>query len=503
MQQAQQREVPERISWARAIIFGVGFFFLAAMLLGQIPGYIYYQMTTSIISFEQGLLGLGIACLAGFAVVQVIVLLFDPKPVVPPILFSGLGTILTIGGLALTIWASLGNLTFPKATTNIAPLLGGNFLWFEPGDINWDMIGLGILFVGVAMVFYSILAIREQRDPDRSDRGTTPAIRGMIIASIMLLILFIVFYTLVNDQGLAYLLNPAQVNQTFKINAQNPPISATQLIIDTILECVLGLSIFLALGALALRLHYLMRPVRKRTMAPLYAVGALGLAQTGAILLVLWVVMYPLITWVYNWSFIGLGGYLTICSKATAIPQSCFWSPQAGYIIDAIVTMNGFALLMAAIYFWNKKRNLVVIGSIVTVAIIGLATVLIHANSGEILIALLLAGGMIILASIWTSVASREFAVVGENNLGCLGMWLVVGTCLLIYISAFAFFSLPVFSNETEPNITFTSGTIVSSYGGPTAPPSPGQPDAVVTLIVLGILAAIQFYFLIRNRYKV
>ncbi len=347
------------------------------------------------------------------------------------------------------------------------------------------------------MVFYSVLAIGEQRNPDRSDRGTTPAIRGMIIASIMLLILFILFYTLVNDQGLAYVINPAQVNRF--ISSTSP----TQLIIDTILDCVLGLAIFLALGALALRLHYLMRPVRKRTMAPLYGVGALGLAQTGAIVLILWFVMYPLIAWVYSWSFIGLGGFLTICSKASAIPQSCFWSPQAGYIIDAVVTVNGFALLMAAIYFWNKKRNLVIIGSVVTVAIIALATVLIHANSGEILIALLLAGGMIVLGSIWTIVARREFAVVGENNLGCLGMWLVVGTCLLIYISAFAFFSLPVFSNETEPNITFTSGTIVPSYGGPTAPPSPGQPDAVVTLIVLGILAAIQFYFLIRNRYKV
>jgi hypothetical protein len=503
MQQTQQREVPERISWARAIIFGVGFFFLAAMLLGQIPGYIYYQMTASLISFEQGLLGLAVAALAGFVVIQVIVLLFDPKPVVPPILFSGLGTILTLGGLALTIYAAFGNLTFPTATTNIAPILGGNFLWLEPGDINWATVGLGILFVGVAMVFYSVLAIREQRNPDRSDRGTTPAIRGMIIASIMLLILFIVFYTLVNDQGLAYMISPAQVNHTFQVNPQNPPISSTQLIIDTILDCILGLSIFLALGALALRLHYLMRPVRKRTMPALYGVGALGLAQTGALVLILWFVMYPLIAWVYHWSFIGLGGYLTICSKASAIPQSCFWSPQAGYIIDAIVTGNGFVLLMAAIYFWNKKRNLVVIGSIATVAIIALATVLIHANSGEILIALLLAGGMIILSSIWTSVARREFAVVGENNLGCLGMWLVVGTCLLIYISAFAFFSLPVFSNETEPNITFTSGTIIPAYNGPTAAPSPGQPDAIVTLFVLGILAALQFYFLIRNRYKV
>ncbi|MBV8695303.1 MAG: hypothetical protein JO183_07440, partial [Ktedonobacteraceae bacterium] len=55
MQQAQQREMPERISWARAMIFGVGFFFLGALLIGQVPGYIYLEMTAaSLEGFEQG-----------------------------------------------------------------------------------------------------------------------------------------------------------------------------------------------------------------------------------------------------------------------------------------------------------------------------------------------------------------------------------------------------------------------------------------------------------------
>jgi len=108
-----------------------------------------------------------------------------------------------------------------------------------------------------------------------------------------------------------------------------------------------------------------------------------------------------------------------------------------------------------------------------------------------------------VLATIWTSVARREFAIVGENNLGCLGMWLVVGTCLLIYLAAFGFFSLPVWTNETEPNINFTSGTIIPPHHAANAPPVLGQPDAVVVFLVLGVLAAIQFFFLIRNRYKV
>jgi hypothetical protein len=110
---------------------------------------------------------------------------------------------------------------------------------------------------------------------------------------------------------------------------------------------------------------------------------------------------------------------------------------------------------------------------------------------------------MVVLASIWTSVARREFAVVGENNLGCMGMWLVVGTCLLIYLASFAFFSLPVWVNETETNVPFISGTVIPAHPLPNQPPTLGMADAIVMLFVLGILAAIQFYFLMRNRYKV
>ncbi|HET7639404.1 MAG TPA: hypothetical protein VFK47_11765, partial [Ktedonobacteraceae bacterium] len=81
MQQVQQREIPERISWARAMIFGVGFFFIAAILVGQLPGYIFLQMTAaSLVGLEQGSIALAAACLGGFLVIQAIVMLFDPKP---------------------------------------------------------------------------------------------------------------------------------------------------------------------------------------------------------------------------------------------------------------------------------------------------------------------------------------------------------------------------------------------------------------------------------------
>ncbi|HAE83704.1 MAG TPA: hypothetical protein DCK85_09980, partial [Ktedonobacter sp.] len=366
MQQVQQREIPERISWARAMIFAVGYFFLAALLVGQIPGYIYNQMTSaSLVGLEQGSIALAATCLAGFIVIQVIVLLFDPKPVIPPVIVSGLGAILTLVGLAIALAAGLtGYQYFPRADSSWFPVLGGKVLWFQPNAVDLVMVGLTVLFIGVAMVFYSVLALRERDNPDRRDLGTTPATRGMLIAASMIFILFMVGYTLVNDNGLSY-----------AINAGNP--AQAQMVIDVFLYVLLGGAIFLTLGAFALRLHYLMRPVRKRTMSPLYAVGALGLAQIGVLLLLVWLLVYPLIAWMHSWTLIGLGDYLTICAKKSAVPQSCAFSPQAGYIIDTVISGNSFLLLMAAVWAWKSYRNLVIVGSVTITAVLGLATLLV------------------------------------------------------------------------------------------------------------------------------
>src|SRR5215469_11950624 len=106
MQQVQQHPVglpqgTEKMSWARAMIFAVGFFFIAAILIGQLPSTVYAYMTASTLSnFEQLCLGVGVVCIASFVVVQVIMLLFDPKPLVPPSFFVGMGVLLALGGLA-------------------------------------------------------------------------------------------------------------------------------------------------------------------------------------------------------------------------------------------------------------------------------------------------------------------------------------------------------------------------------------------------------------------
>ncbi len=490
MQQAQPREVPERISWARALIFAVGFFFIAALLIGQIPSYINLEMTSSsLVGFEQGMLGLGAVCIGFFLVVQIVVLLFDPKPLIPPAIVVGLGFIVFAGGLVLLLWAVFShNQYFPSGTFSAASVLGGKFLWFPDNSIDFVMIGAAILGVGAAWMFYGGLAMRELRNPDRRDMGTTPLIRWLIIIAAVLLIAFIIFFTLVNDQGLANAINSGNL-------------SGTQLIVDSVLNTILAIAIFCTLGAFALRLHYLMRPVRKSTMSGLYLVG-IFVAQLGVVFLLAWLLIYPLIAWIHSWSFIGLGDYLTICARLSDVPQSCGFSQQGGYIIDAVVTSGFFVLLMGASVIWRRKRNIVVIAGVTTVALLALATLLTHTAPDEILIAMLLTGGALILAAVWTSVARREFAIVGENNLGCLGMWLVVGTCLFVYLAAFAFFSIPGF-HETEPNVPFVAGLMVPAVPGKGQPTVFGSPDAVVMLVVMGILAAIQFYFLVRNRYKV
>jgi hypothetical protein len=572
MQQTQQQDMPGRMSWARAIIFAAGFFFLSAILIAQMPSYINLEMTSaSLTGLEQGLLALAAVGLGSFIVIQVIVLLFDPKPLVPPIAVVVLGLVFAVGGLAILLGAFFTNTQyFPGSDFSWFPLLGGKLLWLQAAAIDFIMIGSVVLSIGLAMVFYGVLAMGELRNPDRSDPGTTPGVRTMLTIAIIVLALFAIFYTFVSDQGLAASIakNPGMARAIIEAaftgfflllailtvslglararssRSQNSRISTIlygaaalslflivlywllrvtgildgvmvslatafaqqdagtiQLEIDAVLNTALGVSVLLTLGAFALRLHYLMRPVRKRTMNILYIVGV-SLVQVGVVFFLAWLLVYPVVTWIHSWSFIGLGDYLTLCAKKSSIPGSCAFTQQAGYIVDALITTNTFVVLMAAVWIWKGRRNLVIVGGVTITAVLGLATLLTHMHPDELLVAEVLTGGILTLAVIWTSTARREFAVVGEQNLGCLGQWLVVGTCLLIYLAAFAFFSLPGF-RETNPNIPFVPGKLIAAPPPHGQPVTPGSPDAMVMFLIMGLLAGIQFYFLARNRYKI
>lgn len=482
MQQTQQRETGERISWARALIFAIGFFFLATFLVGQIPSYINSAMTaSSLVGFEQGMLALAFVSLGGFLVIQAIVMLFDPKPVVPPTIFMALGSGIAVVGAALVLWACwTANQTFPDASIQWFPIWGGSILWFPPGSVDLVALGATMVFVGLAWFFYGSLARREQSDPDRRDPGTTPGVRLLIALGAILLLIFLLLFTFVSPDGLARALSPGDPN-------------AALFWVNTLYNLLLIVAIICTIGAFALRLHYLMRPVRKHTMSGFYAVGV-NLAPVGALCLAAWFLIYPFTYWLHFLP--ALGPFFTNCALKSQIPLSCSYTQEGGDLVGTIMTVNSFALLMAAVWAWRTKRNLVVIGCVTIAALLGLSTLLTHIEYDtpyQATIALLLCGASLFLVSIWTSVARREFAIVGERPLGCLGMWLVVGTCLFVYIAAFAFFSIPGF-RDTETNVPFSPGALIGSGA---------QLDAMVVVLLLGILAGIQFYFLARNRYRV
>ncbi|MGH2481903.1 MAG: hypothetical protein ACRDHW_19800, partial [Ktedonobacteraceae bacterium] len=317
MQQTQQRETGERISWARALIFGVGFFFVTALLVGQLPSFVNLEMTSSsLIGFEQAMLALAFVTLAGFLIIQVIVMLFDPKPVVPPAIFAGLGAIATILGLAAIGWAVFTNNQFlPTSTMNINSVLGGRFLWFPAGAVDMVALSIFLLFVGLAWMFYAGLAMREQNDPDRRDLGSTPAVRKLTTIGTVMLVLFMLVFSFISPDGLAAQLNPACPEAI----TRKCGLFTGLFWVNTFYNVFLAIAVILLLGAFALRLHYLMRPTRKTTMAGLYAVGV-NLAPIGALCLLVWFAIYPFIGWLH--SVPGLGDFFVVCARKSAIPQS-------------------------------------------------------------------------------------------------------------------------------------------------------------------------------------
>ena len=72
--------------------------------------------------------------------------------------------------------------------------------------------------------------------------------------------------------------------------------------------------------------------------------------------------------------------------------------------------------MMAGLYFWSTRRNMVVLGGTFALVWVGLAVALIHLDdtdpttTGQIPFGLLLAAGIAVLAFVWTWATQREFA---------------------------------------------------------------------------------------------
>src|SRR5260221_520104 len=245
MQQAQQRSngtgapvQAERISWARAMIFAVGFFFLGALLIGQLPSYIFDQMTaSSLVGLEQGSLALAAICLAGFIVIQCVVMLFD--------------TFVSAPGLAKAI--------DPQCPFAINPA-----------------------------------------------RGCPGPITGLFI-------------------------------------------------VNTIFNIVLAIAVLCTLGAFTLRFHYLLRPVRKRTMSGLYLVG-INLAQVAAVFLLVWLVVGTcLIIYLAAFAFFSIPGFRETNPNVPFVPGLALNNGSPGSP-DAIIVFILMGLL-AGIQFYFLVRN--------------------------------------------------------------------------------------------------------------------------------------------------
>src|SRR5258708_16361007 len=96
------------MSWARAILIATGFFFVTAILTGQLPSYFYTTSTLSTLAqFEQGMLDLALLAIGIGVLCFEISFLYDPKPLIPWILFAVLGLGATVVGLFLVYMVSL------------------------------------------------------------------------------------------------------------------------------------------------------------------------------------------------------------------------------------------------------------------------------------------------------------------------------------------------------------------------------------------------------------
>src|SRR5215510_4363662 len=102
------REHEKPMSWPRAILIAVGFFFVTAILLGQLPSYVYTVSTLSTLQlFEQGFLTLGLLAAGLGAICFEIVWLYDVKPLLPWPLFAGAGALIAAVGTYIVFQVSI------------------------------------------------------------------------------------------------------------------------------------------------------------------------------------------------------------------------------------------------------------------------------------------------------------------------------------------------------------------------------------------------------------
>ena len=154
---APLREHEKPMSWARAIVIATGFFFITAILIGQIPSYVFTVSTlATLTSFEQGFLALGLLSLGMGLVALEISFLYDPKPIIPWPLFAVVGLGIGAVGRPFSSW-----LACTGAVPQFLPTAQDGYyitsFWFQPNSIDLISVGLVALITGLGMFFVAVL----------------------------------------------------------------------------------------------------------------------------------------------------------------------------------------------------------------------------------------------------------------------------------------------------------------------------------------------------------
>ena len=478
------REHEKPMSWARAVVIAVGFFFVTGILLGQLPSFIFVVSTLSTLTrMEQSFLDMGLLALGIGLMCFTLSFLYDPKPLIPwPLFFVG-GMALAVVGLFMVYQVRVGihangifgagwseylpdKFVSKSGDVSYWPADNPGYLfhpaWFQPQTIDLSAVGIIALLTGLGIA--SLAALNPL------------VLSGRLLGPIRDLLVRL-------SIGLAIVI--AALWLTINTFANAVPKDGDH---GGIINIMLFIGLLLALFGLEVWLLPVMTANRQQFMPAVYLHGVVGLIGSVAVpLLVIWAVLYPLVNLIHG---ADSKQFFVQCSQKTLIPASCTFTPFSGYIICAIVFTNLFALLMAGIYFWSTRRNMVVLGGTIGMVFLAIAPLVIHLDlPSQIPVGILLATGIVGLAFIYTWGTQREFAPTAPQQLGCTGQWLVLGTLLLFFLFGFAFFSLPLYY-ELESGLAFFY-----------EPGRLGLHDAWWMLLLMGGLGVYQLVVLMRRRY--
>lgn len=478
---APTREHERPMSWARAVAIAVGIFFLAAILLGQIPSYFFTVVTLAKLTrMEQGFLDLGLLSVGLGVIAMEIAFLYDPRPLIPWPVFALVGLVIAaIGGFfELQVLTGTWHEFLPDATTTTQTVNGAiqatttywpnpgqswllNPIWLQPQSIDLKAVGLLGLIIGLGMFFVAAL-VPSILSGRIFGPGRDILVRVAIAASVALIAVWLTIYTFA----------PVAFDPTG--------------VPGMVGNVMLFLAIGLALLGLTVWLLPIMTRNRQQFMPASYLHGVVGLIGfIGVPLLLIWALVYPV---VYGIHQVDSQQFWVQCAQKTQIPSSCTFTPFTGYIICAIVFSMPFGLMMAGLYFWSTKRNMVVLGGTYGIIWTGIAVTMIHQDDpAQTPMGLMLAAGIMLLAFAWTWATQVEFAPVRAEALGCVGQWLVLGTLLLVYLMGFSVLSMPSFF-EVEALALFYQ------------PGIGGLHDAYWAVLLMGGLAAFQITLLVRRK---